>query len=90
VPYGNKETLRQWIAADDEIRALQAQIKSVRERKNMYDSSVGLCVDSNWITLSLKEQVEQLHGQQRTVRPPLRRNAIRTQLLCSSQTSRIG
>ena len=28
-----RDVLRQWIAADDEIRALHAQIKTLRERK---------------------------------------------------------
>lgn len=77
-----KETLRQWIAADDEIRALQAQIKSIRERKNMYGAQVlefmrGQQLD-NFVIEGAGGTIAR---QQRTVRPPLRRNAIRTQLL---------
>jgi len=77
-----KETLRQWIAADDEIRMLQAQIKSIRERKNMYGAKVlefmrGQQLD-NFVIEGAGGTIAR---QQRTVRPPLRRNAIRTQLL---------
>ena len=35
-----KETLRSWIAADDEIRVLQAQIKTLRDRKNQLGAQV--------------------------------------------------
>ena len=35
-----KDTLRAWIAADDEIRGLQAQIKTIRERKNTLGAQV--------------------------------------------------
>lgn len=77
-----KETLRQWISADDEIRMLQAQIKSIRERKNMYGSKVlefmrGQQLD-NFVIEGAGGTIAR---QQRTIRPPLRRNAIRTQLL---------
>lgn len=77
-----KETLRQWISADDEIRMLQAQIKSIRERKNMYGAQVlefmrGQQLD-NFVIEGAGGTIAR---QQRTMRPPLRRNAIRTQLL---------
>lgn len=77
-----KEVLRQWISADDEIRMLQAQIKSIRERKNMYGAQVlefmrGQQLD-NFVIEGAGGTIAR---QQRTVRPPLRRNAIRTQLL---------
>jgi hypothetical protein len=35
-----RETLRQWISADDEIRALQTQIKAIRDRKNQLGANV--------------------------------------------------
>lgn len=77
-----KEVLRQWISADDEIRMLQAQIKTIRERKNMYGAQVlefmrGQQLD-NFVIEGAGGTIAR---QQRTVRPPLRRNAIRTQLL---------
>ena len=77
-----KGTLRQWIAADDEIRALQAQIKSIRERKNMYGAQVLECMRGQQLdNVVIDGAGGTIARQQRTVRPPLRRNAIRTQLL---------
>jgi hypothetical protein len=77
-----RESLRQWISADDEIRALQAQIKAIRERKNAIGAQVleymrGHNIDN----LVLEGPGGTIARQQRTVRPALRREAIRTQLL---------
>ena len=77
-----RDTLRQWISADDEIRALQAQIKTIRERKNTIGAQVleymrGQNIDN----LVLDGPGGTIARQQRTVRPPLRREQIRTQLL---------
>jgi len=77
-----REALRQWISADDEIRALQAQIKTIRERKNTIGAQVleymrGQNIDN----LVLDGPGGTIARQQRTVRPPLRREQIRTQLL---------
>jgi len=77
-----RESLRQWIAADDEIRALQAQIKAIRDRKNALSGQVleymrGQNIDN----LVLEGPGGTIARQQRTVRPALRRDQIRTQLL---------
>lgn len=77
-----RESLRQWIAADDEIRVLQAQIKAIRERKNALSGQVleymrGQNIDN----LVLEGPGGTIARQQRTVRPALRRDQIRTQLL---------
>ena len=77
-----RESLRQWIAADDEIRALQAQIKAIRERKNLLSAQVleymrGQNIDN----LVLEGPGGTIARQQRTVRPAIRRETIRTQLL---------
>ncbi len=77
-----RDALRQWISADDEIRMLQNQIKTIRERKNMIGAQVleymrGQNIDN----LVLEGPGGTIARQQRTVRPPLRREAIRTQLL---------
>lgn len=77
-----RESLRQWIAADDEIRALQAQIKTIRDRKNALSGQVleymrGQNIDN----LVLEGPGGTIARQQRTVRPALRRDQIRTQLL---------
>ena len=67
-----REALRQWISADDEIRALQAQIKTIRERKNTIGAQVleymrGQNIDN----LVLDGPGGTIARQQRTVRPPL-------------------
>jgi len=77
-----RESLRQWIAADDEIRALQTQIKAIRERKNLLSAQVleymrGQNIDN----LVLEGPGGTIARQQRTVRPAIRRETIRTQLL---------
>lgn len=77
-----RENLRQWIALDDEIRGLQAQIKAIRDRKNALSAQVleymrGQNIDN----LVLEGPGGTIARQQRTVRPALRRDQIRTQLL---------
>ena len=77
-----RESLRQWISADDEIRMLQAQIKTIRERKNLLSAQVleymrGQNIDN----LVLEGPGGTIARQQRTVRPAIRRETIRTQLL---------
>jgi hypothetical protein len=77
-----RTNLREWIGLDDQIRALQNQIREIRERKNTLGTEIlefmrgnnldNFVIDGNAGTIS---------RQQRTVRPPLRRDAIRTQLL---------
>ena len=77
-----KETLREWLSADDEIRSLQAQIKTIRERKNMHAAQILEFMRSQQLDNFVIEGAGgTIARQQRTVRPPLRRNAIRTQLL---------
>jgi hypothetical protein len=77
-----KETLRQWIAADDEIRALQAQIRQIRERKNALGSQVlEFMRGNNLDNFVIEGPGGTIARQQRTIRPPLRRDALRTQLL---------
>jgi hypothetical protein len=77
-----RQTLREWIAMDDEIRVLQQQIKTIRERKNALGANIldfmkgnnldNFVIDGNGGTIA---------RQQRTIRPALRRDTIRTQLL---------
>ena len=77
-----RESLRQWIAADDEIRALQAQIKVIRERKTaMSEQVLEYMRGQNIDNLVLEGPGGTIARQQRTVRPALRRDQIRTQLL---------
>jgi len=77
-----RESLRQWISADDEIRALQSQIKAIRERKTALSAQVlEYMRTQNIDNLVLEGPGGTIARQQRTVRPALRRDQIRTQLL---------
>lgn len=77
-----RDTLRQWIAFDDEIRGLQAQIKAIRERKNALGGQVlEFMRGQNLDNFVIDGSGGTIARQQRTVRPALRRDTIRTQLL---------
>ena len=77
-----KETLREWIGLDDQIRGLQAQIKQIRERKNVLGASVLEFMKGNELdNFVIDGAGGTIARSVRTVRPPLRRDAIRTQLL---------
>jgi hypothetical protein len=77
-----RDSLRQWISADDELRALQAQMKTIRQRK----TAIGIQIlefmrGQNLDNFVIDGPGGTIARSQRTVRPPLRRDAIRTQLL---------
>jgi hypothetical protein len=76
-----KETLRQWIAADDEIRALQAQIKTIRDRKTTLGTSVLDYMKANELGNFV---LDGAHGtiarSERVSRPALKRSTLRQQL----------
>lgn len=77
-----REALRQWIAFDDEIRGLQQQIKSIRERKNTLSSTIlSFMKGNNLDNFIIEGSGGTIARQERTVRPALRRDTIRTQLL---------
>lgn len=77
-----RETLRQWIAMDDEIRALQQQIRVIRERKNNLGTNIlEFMRGNNLDNFVIEGPGGTIARQQRTVRPALRRETIRTQLL---------
>lgn len=77
-----RETLREWIALDDQMRALQAQMRTLRERKTQLGSHVlEFMRGQNLDNFVIEGGVGTIARQQRTVRPPLRRSALRTQLL---------
>ena len=77
-----RDSLRQWIAADDEIRALQAQIKTIRDRKNALSTQIlEFMRGQNLDNFVIDGAGGTIARSQRTIRPPLRRDAIRTQLL---------
>lgn len=77
-----RETLRAWISLDDEMRALQAQMRTLRERKTQLGAQVlEFMRGQNLDNFVIEGGVGTIARQQRTVRPPLRRSALRTQLL---------
>ena len=77
-----RDTLRQWVSIDDEIRALQTQIRGLRERKNAMSGQIlEFMRGNNLDNFVIEGPGGTIARQQRTVRPPLRREAIRTQLL---------
>jgi hypothetical protein len=76
-----KDTLRSWIAADDEIRALQAQIKTIRERKNTLGASVlAYMKDNDLGNFVLDGPGGTIARSERTSRPALKRSTLRQQL----------
>jgi hypothetical protein len=77
-----RETLREWIGLDDQIRALQAQIKTIRDRKTILGATVLEFMQGNNLdNFVIARGAGTIARSTRTVRPPLRRTAIRTQLL---------
>lgn len=77
-----RETLREWISLDDQMRALQTQMRTLRERKTQLGAQVlEFMRGQNLDNFVIEGGVGTIARQQRTVRPPLRRSALRTQLL---------
>jgi len=76
-----KETLRSWIAADDEIRALQAQIKTIRDRKNQLGAQVlSYMKDNDLANFVLDGPGGTIARSERVSRPALKRSSLRQQL----------
>lgn len=76
-----RETLRQWIGIDDEIRALQTQVKALRERKTQLGAQVAEFMrGQNLDQFVLEGGGGTIARQQRTTqrRPP--RQVVRTQV----------
>jgi hypothetical protein len=77
-----RDSLRQWIAADDEIRALQRQIKEIRERKNQHGAVViEFMKGNNLDNFIIDGPAGTIARSERTIRPPLKRSTLRQQLL---------
>jgi hypothetical protein len=76
-----KESLRAWIAADDEIRALQAQIKTIRDRKNQLGAQVlAYMKDNDLANFVLDGPGGTIARSERVSRPALKRSTLRQQL----------
>jgi anti-sigma factor RsiW len=76
-----REALRQWISADDEIRALQAQIKTIRDRKNALSGQVlEYMRTQNIDNLVLEGPGGTIARQERTTRARPNKQAVRMQI----------
>lgn len=76
-----KETLRAWIACDDQIRALQAQIKEIRDRKNQLGAQVlAYMKDNDLANFVLDGPGGTIARSERVSRPALKRSTLRQQL----------
>jgi hypothetical protein len=76
-----REVLRQWISADDEVRALQTQIKGIRERKVQLSSQVLEFMRGNNLDNFVSEGgAGTIARQQRTVRAKPNKSVVRSQI----------
>lgn len=78
-----RQTLRDWIALDDQARDLQNQLKNIRDQKaKLSETVLGFMRDNQIDDIALEGSgIGNIRRTVRTSRPPLRRNFIRTQLL---------
>jgi hypothetical protein len=75
-----KDTLRQWIAIDTEIRTIQTQLKTLREKKKIQSEILVEHMKANNLDEFILESGN-INRTTRTTRPALKRKDIRTQLL---------
>ena len=73
--------LKEWVTLDDQERALRAQIKQIRDKKTQNSEHILKFMRDNSVDDFKLEGQGSLSRSVRTSRPPLRRDAIRTQLL---------
>ena len=88
-----RDVLRQWIGVDDEIRALQTQMKTLRDRKNQLGGRVLEFMRGNNLDNFVIEGGGGTIGrQQRTVRQRPNKQVVRTQiaLLLADQPDRMA
>ena len=78
-----KETLKQWIALDDELRALQKRSKEIRTEKQTLSETVLAFMRENDVDDFKLEgnSAGTITRSVRSVKPGIKRNTIRTQLL---------
>ena len=88
-----RDVLRQWIAVDDEIRALQTQIKGLRDRKTQLGGRVlEFMRGNNLDNFVIDGGGGTIGRQQRTVRQRPNKQVVRTQiaLLLADQPQRMA
>ena len=78
-----RQTLKEWVALDDEERELKKQIKAIHEQKSKNSGLILEFMRSNQVdNFSLEGNgVGNISRSVRTSRPAIRRNVLRTQLL---------
>ena len=77
-----RETLKEWISLDDQLRALGAQAKAIRQRKTELGTNViEFMKGGNLDSFVLEGPGGSISRSVRTSRPALKRETIRTQLL---------
>ena len=77
-----KVALRAWIALDDELRKLTARSKEIRDEKQKLSGTVLEFMRENDVDdFKLENTGGTITRSVRTVKPALKRSAIRTQLL---------
>lgn len=85
--------LREWIALDDQARALQAQMKQIRDRKNQLSADVlAFMRGQNLDNFVIDGGGGTIARQQRTTRVRPNRQVVRTQvaLLLADQPQRMA
>jgi hypothetical protein len=89
-----RDTLKEWIAFDDQERQLRAQIKDLKNKKTNNSAKILEFMRDNQVDNFALEGsgVGNISRSVRTSRPPLRRSLIRTQLLLqfSDQPQRVS
>ncbi len=87
-----RETLREWIAVDDQIRQLQAQAKALRERKTQLAGDILQYMRGQNLDNFVIEGQGAISRQQRTIRPRPNRSMVRTQVavLLADQPARMA
>lgn len=88
-----RETLRAWIGIDDQIRALQRQIKELRDRKNELGGNVMEFMRGNNLdNFVIEGGGGTIARQQRTTRARPNRQVVRTQvaILLADQPQRMA
>jgi hypothetical protein len=78
-----REVLKEWIALDDQERTLKQQIREINQKKKEHSASILSFMRDNAVdTFTLEGNgLGNISRSVRTSRPPLKRTAIRTQLL---------
>ena len=88
-----RDILRQWIAADDEVRGLQAQMKTLRDRKTQLSSQVlEFMRGNNLDNFVIEGGIGTIARQQRTTRARPPKQVVRAQIamLLADQPERMA